>query len=109
MRAHEAGVLHAEVGSRGPEWLRPPEDVNALLPRLWSRTVTRGGNGALTVGGRDVRELAAEFGTPVYLLDEADFRARCREFAESFGEAELFYAGKAFMCRAIVRMLAEEG
>jgi diaminopimelate decarboxylase len=109
VRAHEAGALHAEVGSRGPAWLRIPEDVNALLPQLWPRTVARGADGVLTVGGRAVRELAAEYGTPVYLLDEADFRARCREFAESFGGAELFYAGKAFICKAIVRILAEEG
>jgi len=109
VRAHEAGALHAEVGNRGPAWLRTPDDVNALLPQLWPRTVTRGGDGVLTVGGLGVRKLAADFGTPVYVLDEADFRARCRDFAEGFGEAELFYAGKAFICKAIVRMLAEEG
>jgi diaminopimelate decarboxylase len=109
MRAHEAGALHGEVGSRGPAWLRTPDDVNALLPQLWPRSVARGADGALTVGGLGVRELAAEFGTPVYVLDEADFRGRCREYAESFGEAELFYAGKAFICKAVVRMLAEEG
>ena len=109
MRAHEAGALHAEVGSRGPAWLRTPGDVNALLPQLWPRTVTRDGAGVLTVGGLPAAALAAEFGTPVYVLDEADFRTRCREFAESFGDAELFYAGKAFLCKAIVRILAEEG
>ena len=109
MRAHEAGALHAEVGTRGPAWLRTPGDVNALLPQLWPRTVTRDGAGVLTVGGLPAAALAAEFGTPVYVLDEADFRARCREFAESFGDAELFYAGKAFICKAIVRILAEEG
>jgi diaminopimelate decarboxylase len=109
MRAHEAGALHAEVGNRGPGWLRTPEDVNALVPRLWSRTTARGPAGALTIGGRDVRDLAAEFGTPVYVLDEADFRARCRDFADAFGEADLYYAGKAFLCKAVVRMLVEEG
>src|SRR5947207_6410061 len=109
MRAHEAGALHAEVGNRRPAWLRTPEDVNALLPQLSPRTVTRDSAGVLTVGGLPVDALAAEFGTTVYVLDEADFRARCREFAESFGDAELFYAGKAFICKAIVRMLAEEG
>jgi diaminopimelate decarboxylase len=56
-----------------------------------------------------VSELAAQFGTPLYVLDEADFRARCRDFAESFGDADIFYAGKAFLCKAVVRMLAEEG
>ena len=109
MRAHEAGALHAEVGHRGPAWLRTPENVNALLPQLWPRTVTRDDAGVLTVGGVSVHELASEFGTPVYVLDEADFRARCREFAESFADADLYYAGKAFLCKAVVRMLAEEG
>jgi diaminopimelate decarboxylase len=109
MRAHEAGALHAEVGHRGPAWLRSPEDVNALLPALWPRTARRDAAGVLSVGGVPVAELAARFGTPVYLLDEADFRARCRDFVESFGDADIFYAGKAFICKAVVRMLAEEG
>ena len=41
MRAHEAGALHGDIGNRGPAWLRSPEDVNALVPELWPRTVTR--------------------------------------------------------------------
>ncbi|HEV7899275.1 MAG TPA: diaminopimelate decarboxylase [Planosporangium sp.] len=109
MRAHEAGVLHADIGHRGPGWLRTPEDVNGLLPQLWPRTVTRGDAGALTVGGLDVREIAREYGTPAYVLDEADFRARCREFAAAFPDCDIYYAGKAFLCRAVVRIIAEEG
>jgi diaminopimelate decarboxylase len=108
MRAHEAGALHADIGSRGPSWLRPPDDVNALSPQLWPRTVTRGPAGALTVGGLDVRELAREFGTPAYILDEADLRARCRDFREAFANADVFYAGKALLCKAIVRIIAAE-
>jgi diaminopimelate decarboxylase len=109
MRAHEAGALHADIGQRGPGWLRTPEDVNALMPQLWPRTVTRTDAGALTVGGVDVREIAEAYGTPAYVLDEADFRARCREFREAFRGADVFYAGKAFLCKAVVRMVAEEG
>ena len=41
MRAHEAGALHGDIGNRGPAWLRPPQDVNALVPQLWPRTVRR--------------------------------------------------------------------
>jgi diaminopimelate decarboxylase len=109
MRAHEAGAMHAEVGHRGPGWLRSPDDVNALLPALWPRTARRDAAGVLTIGGLPVTELARRFGTPVYALDEADFRARCRDFVEAFGDADIFYAGKAFICKAVVRMLAEEG
>ncbi|HEU4426945.1 MAG TPA: diaminopimelate decarboxylase [Pilimelia sp.] len=109
MRAHEAGALHGDLGSRGPSWLRTPEDVNALLPQLWPRTVTRDGTGTLTVGGVSARDLADRFGTPVYVLDEADLRARCREFAAAFAGADIYYAGKAFLCRHVVRIIAEEG
>ncbi|HET6212271.1 MAG TPA: diaminopimelate decarboxylase [Micromonosporaceae bacterium] len=109
MRAHEAGALHADLGSRGPVWLRAPDDVNALLPQLWPSTVHRGPDGVLSAGGVPVTELARRYGTPAYILDEADFRARCRAFREAFGTADVYYAGKAFLCKAVVRILAEEG
>lgn len=109
MRAHEAGALHGEIGSRGPAWLRAPLDVNALVPGLWPRTVSRAADGALAVAGCSVRDLAAEFGTPVYVLDEEDLRTRCRDFRAAFPTEDVYYAGKAFLCRAVVRMIAEEG
>ncbi|HEY9409246.1 MAG TPA: diaminopimelate decarboxylase [Jiangellaceae bacterium] len=116
MRAHEAGALHAGAGHRGPSWLREPDDVNALFPGLWSAGVERGADGVLRVGGLDVRAVAAEFGTPVYVLDEADFRTRARAFRDAFstafGElsgADVYYAGKAFLCGAVARWVAEEG
>ncbi|WCN80562.1 diaminopimelate decarboxylase [Micromonospora sp. LH3U1] len=109
MRAHEAGALHADISNSGPAWLRTPENVNALLPTLWPRSVTRGADGALAVAGLSVRDIAAEFGTPVYVLDEADLRSRCRDFRAAFPTEDVFYAGKAFLCRAVVRIIAEEG
>ncbi|MER7335135.1 MULTISPECIES: diaminopimelate decarboxylase [unclassified Micromonospora] len=109
MRAHEAGALHGDIGSRGPAWLRTPVDVNALVPALWPRNVTRGGDGVLTVAGLGVGDLAAEFGTAVYVLDEDDLRSRCRDFRTAFDGVDVYYAGKAFLCRAVVRMIAEEG
>ncbi|KXK63126.1 diaminopimelate decarboxylase [Micromonospora rosaria] len=109
MRAHEAGALHGDLGSRGPAWLRTPVDVNALVPQLWPRNVARAADGALAVAGLGVREIAAEFGTPVYVLDEDDLRSRCREFRAAFPTEDVYYAGKAFLCRAVVRMIAEEG
>ncbi|MEV4663816.1 diaminopimelate decarboxylase [Micromonospora echinofusca] len=109
MRAHEAGALHGDIGSRGPAWLRAPADVNALVPQLWPRNVVRGGDGVLAVAGLGVRDIAAEFGTPVYVLDEDDLRSRCRDFRTAFDGVDVYYAGKAFLCRAVVRMIAEEG
>ncbi|MEV4411082.1 diaminopimelate decarboxylase [Catellatospora sp. NPDC049609] len=109
MRAHEAGALHGEIGRTGPAWLRTPADVNELMTALWPRTAAKDEAGLLHVGGRDVASLAAEFGTPAFLLDEEDFRARCRDFQQAFSGAHVYYAGKAFLCRAVVRILVEEG
>jgi diaminopimelate decarboxylase len=106
--AHPAGPRHAEVlpPDHPPP---PPRDVNALDPAIWPRTARRAG-GALVLGGMDVRDLAAEFGTPVFACDEEDFRSRCRDFREAFGDAAgVFYAAKAFCCRAVLRWVSEEG
>ncbi|GAA0540252.1 diaminopimelate decarboxylase [Paractinoplanes ferrugineus] len=109
MRAHEAGALHGDLGYTGPAWLRTPGDVNALVPQLWPRTVTRAETGFLQVGGVSVAELAEEYGTPAYFLDEADLRSRCREFVAAFADADVFYAGKSFLCKAVVKIVHEEG
>ncbi|CAM5727073.1 diaminopimelate decarboxylase [Streptomyces badius] len=107
--AHPAGPRHADVLPEG-HYSAPAADLNALDEKVWSRTVTRDADGALTVGGIAVARLAEEFGTPAYFLDESDFRARCRAWADAFGpDADVFYAGKAFLSRAVVRWLKEEG
>ena len=116
MRAHEAGALHAD-GYRGPTWLEPPGDVNALVPSLWASSIGRGEDGALTVGGVSVVDLAREFGTPAYVLDEDDFRSRAREFKQTYAEvfddlcggADVFYAGKAFLCTEVARWIRDDG
>jgi len=69
--------------------------------------------GRLEVGGCDVVELAAEFGTPAYVYAEDDMRARARTFVEAFRARserfEVIYASKAFPCTAAFRLFAEEG
>nr|BFD93272.1 diaminopimelate decarboxylase [Kitasatospora sp. Xyl93] len=107
--AHPAGPRHGDVLPEG-HYQAPPADLNALDPKVWSRTVTRNADGVATVGGVDVRRLAAEFGTPAYVLDEEDFRGRARAWRDAFGTgADVYYAGKAFLSKAVVRWLHEEG
>ncbi|MFI0982381.1 diaminopimelate decarboxylase [Streptomyces sp. NPDC021093] len=107
--AHPAGPRHGDVFPEG-HYTAPADDLNALDEKVWARTVARNEAGVVTVGGLEVTRLAEEFGTPAYFLDEADFRARCRAWAGAFGsDADVFYAGKAFLSRAIVRWLKEEG
>jgi diaminopimelate decarboxylase len=114
--AHEAGALHSP-GYGGtavvPAWLRPPTDVNELLPRLWARSVRRSAAGVLEVGGVDVEAIAEQHGTPAYVIDEADFRARATAyrdaFAGAFPDAGVYYAGKAFLCTEVARWIAADG
>jgi diaminopimelate decarboxylase len=62
------------------------------------------------LGGADVRDLAREYGTPVFVTDEEDIRGRAREYLEAFGEdGGVFYAAKAFCSRAVLRWVHSEG
>jgi diaminopimelate decarboxylase len=119
MATHEAGELHSP-GYGGvatvPSWLRAPDDLNQLLPALWARSVRRDEAGRVEVGGIDVETLAREYGTPAFILDEADFRARATAFRDAFasafgevGGADVYYAGKAFVCTAVARWIAQDG
>jgi diaminopimelate decarboxylase len=67
------------------------------------------GDGRLRIGGCDLLDVAAEFGTPVFVYDEAHLRARCREAVAAFGTDSVIYATKAFLCRAMARLAHEEG
>jgi diaminopimelate decarboxylase len=67
-----------------------------------------GEDGALTIGGCSVAELAEEYGTPLFIYDEEHLRARAREAVEAFGPG-VAYASKAFLCRAMAELVHEEG
>ena len=74
-------------------------------------------DGELVLGGVGVTALAAEHGTPAYVVDEADFRSRARGYREAFETAfeaigtgvDVYYAGKALLTVAIARWAREEG
>ncbi len=61
------------------------------------------------VGGVPLAEAADRFGTPLYVLDEAEVRARCRAYRTALPGAEIFYAAKAFLSSALADWVAEEG
>lgn len=83
----------------------------------WSTGVARTADGSVSVAGVDVRELAVEHGTPAYVLDEADLRARARGYRRAFETAfaeigagvDVYYAGKAFLSVAVAQWVHEEG
>jgi diaminopimelate decarboxylase len=70
-------------------------------------------HGHLEIGGCDVLDMAAEFGTPAYLYAEDDMRARARAYRAAFeqrgAEAEVLFASKSLPCTAAYRLFAEEG
>ncbi|WP_067813807.1 diaminopimelate decarboxylase [Actinomadura kijaniata] len=106
-RVHPAGPRHADVLPEDHP-VPPPADLNELEPLVWPRGARRR-DGAVRIGGVDVRDLAQEFGTPLYVYDEDDVRARAREYAQAFHDGDVHYAGKAFLCTAVARWIKEEG
>ncbi|HEY1117136.1 MAG TPA: diaminopimelate decarboxylase, partial [Acidimicrobiales bacterium] len=67
-----------------------------------------GADGRLSIGGCDLLEVAAEFGTPLFVYDEQHLRNRCREAVAAFPDG-VAYATKAFLCVAMAKLVHEEG
>ena len=81
---------------------------------MLSDNIGRTPEGVLTIAGQEVTRLAAEYGTPLYLMDEQRIRSNCRmylkAFRENFPEDSLpLYASKAASFKQIYRIMAEEG
>jgi diaminopimelate decarboxylase len=112
VNAHPAGPRHAEEIHHGgaPPHPRTAAEVLGLASNVWPRNTVREDDGVVSIGGVRLTEIAAEFGTPVFVIDEDDFRTRCREIAAAFGGGEFVrYAAKAFLCSEIARWINEEG
>ena len=97
-----------------PEWLAHPADANALAAAVWPRGAARTASGILSIAGVEATALAAEFGTPLYVVDEADARGRAagikRAFDDAFGvEVKVYYAGKAFLSTEVARWMIDAG
>jgi diaminopimelate decarboxylase len=100
-----------------PDWLALPADANALPPAVWPASAVRDQHGVLAVGGVLATDLAAQYGTPLYVLDEEHVRSRARETLAAFTAeferigttATVYYAGKAFLSTAVARWVSEEG
>ncbi|MGQ9779128.1 MAG: diaminopimelate decarboxylase [Bacillota bacterium] len=80
---------------------------------IFRGTMRRNERGHLEIGGCDAVELARRFGTPLYVLDEEDVRARCRAYRAAMAAyapgGTVAYAGKALLCTAVCRLMDEEG
>ncbi|WP_193045733.1 diaminopimelate decarboxylase family protein [Mycolicibacterium baixiangningiae] len=78
-------------------------------PAIWPRTTTVDRHGRLCVGGVALTDVADQYGTPAYVLDEADFRSRLRDYRAALPDAALVYAGKSLLTTTVARWVAEAG
>ncbi|HWH26347.1 MAG TPA: diaminopimelate decarboxylase [Pseudolysinimonas sp.] len=105
------------VNTLAPGWLRHPDDANTLDAQVWPRHANRAGSGAIAINGVELPQLAAEFGTPLYVIDEDDARGRAahirtvfeQAFARIGSTAHVYYAGKAFLSIEVARWMRDAG
>jgi len=83
--------------------------MDALPFSLLPDSASVADDGHLQIGGVRVGDLAAEFGTPLFVYDENHLRNRCREAVGALGAGNVIYATKAFLCRAMARLVHAEG
>ncbi|MFJ4894815.1 diaminopimelate decarboxylase [Streptomyces sp. NPDC088788] len=90
-----------------PEVPADARDADGLT--VWPRSTGPAPGGDLSLAGVPLAEIADRFGTPVYVLDEQEVRSRCRTYRTAFPDADVVYAAKAFLCRAMAHWVREEG
>lgn len=80
---------------------------------IWPASAARNNEGEITVGGVTVSNLANQYGTPLYVFDEADVRQRARDYVSAFTvsdiETSVHYAGKAFITTKVAQWVNQEG
>lgn len=100
-----------------PTWLREPKDANTLPASIWPSSASRSATGEVEIGGVPVSELTSQFGTPLYVIDEEEFRSRALSVKAAFENAaqeigtsaKIYYAGKVFLAGAVIRWVDELG
>ncbi|MEQ4566054.1 diaminopimelate decarboxylase [Paenarthrobacter sp. CAP02] len=107
----------AHASPLAPDWLAVPENLNALQSPMWAAGVGKNDAGEVAIDGITVSELKEQYGTPLFVMSESDFRSRARAFKDAFDEAfadicggvDVYYAGKSFLCTAVASWVADEG
>lgn len=105
--ATAATAAMGTIAAPSPPAAAPPSRTGPLS--VWPGSAAAVGDDDLAVAGVPLTEVADRFGTPAYVLDEAEVRDRCRAYLRAFPGADVCYAAKAFLCRAMVHWVREEG
>ena len=100
-----------------PDWLAEPDDADALPPGVFPASAHRGADGELVLGGVRASELVARHGSPLYVVDEEEFRGRAAHVRHALSTAfehvgagvRVYYGGKAFLSASSAAWVAEAG
>jgi hypothetical protein len=88
----------------------PRRAASPLIDRaIWPLATDVDERGRLCVGGMAMTDVAAEFGTPIYVIDEADFRHRIRCYRAAVPEVRVLYSGRALLTTAVAQWVVDEG
>lgn len=98
--------LHSEPLRRRTQ---STQEFNQIPGHVYPKNTSRL-EGEVAIAGVKVTDIVKEYGTPAFVMDEDDFRTRCRLLAEAFGGGHhVHYASKAFLSREVARWVADEG
>ncbi len=78
-------------------------------PAIWPMTTCSDEEGRLCLGNVPLTDIADEFGTPTYVIDETDFRRRARSYRKALRDVDVVYAAKSLLTTAVARWVREEG
>ncbi|MFM2024056.1 MAG: hypothetical protein RLZZ56_69 [Actinomycetota bacterium] len=100
-----------------PSWLTEPKDNNQLTERIWPASSTRDSDGEVVFADVPVSDLTAQFGTPLYVIDQTEFERNAKSVKAALegaskkigSEATVYYAGKAFLSTEVVRWIDRLG
>jgi hypothetical protein len=104
---HRLGIMDLEELHRCDESLGGRR-VDPVPLNLLPDTAEVALDGRLLIGGVDILAVVEHLGTPLFIYDEAHLRARCAQARRAFGDG-VAYASKAFLCRAMARLVHQEG
>lgn len=105
------------ANSLSPSWLELPQDINKLSAKLWPKSMVRLSSGDVSIAGVSVGQLVAQYGSPVMVLDRAEFFDRAAEVKSAFESAaaevgtvcKIYYAGKSLLTTEVVRWVDSAG
>ena len=100
-----------------PSWLSLPKDVNAISDSIWPASFVRDALGEIQVGGVSVAQLVAKYGSPLMVIDQADFSSRAQVVKKAFDSAasriqtsaKVYYASKSLSTTEVVKWVAANG